>query len=87
MKRVLFGLAAIAVLAVCSGTVSAQTPVVPYYPQPVVPATPPVVVGGTIITPAVVAPPTVVVGPPVIRVGYPYYGRYYYYPRYHRRFW
>ncbi|HEV3438838.1 MAG TPA: hypothetical protein VG122_15840 [Gemmata sp.] len=96
MKRVLFGLATVALLAGLCGTASAQAP--PGYPQPVVPAyQPPVVVGGTIVTspsvvvPTIVAPPAVVVSPvlPTIGIGfgYPYYGRPYYYPHYYHRRW
>ncbi|HEV3385835.1 MAG TPA: hypothetical protein VG097_13545 [Gemmata sp.] len=90
MKRLMFGFAALTVFAVCSGTASAQVVVSPAYPQQVVPVTSPVVVGSTIVTPGVVvAPPTVVVSPPfpVIRLGYPYYGRSYYYPHYYHRRW
>ena len=93
MKRILFGLATVALLAVCAGTASAQTVVYP----PVVPAyAPPVAVGGTIVTSpgvavtGVIAPPAIVVSPvlPVIRIGGPYfYGRPYYYPRYYHGRW
>jgi hypothetical protein len=84
MKRVLFGMAALTAIAVCSGTASAQAVVLPTYQQPVVS---PAVVGGTIVTPGVAVAPTVVVSPPlpIVRVGYPYYwyGRPYYYPYHH----
>jgi hypothetical protein len=95
MKRVMFGLAAFAIIAVCSATASAQTVVVPSYPSPTVPVAP--VVGGTIVTTGVavtgvIAPPAIVVRPPlpVIGLGYPYYygyGRPYYYPHYYHRRW
>ena len=91
MKRVLFGMAALTAIALCSGTASAQAVVLPTYQQPVVPAAYPAVVGGTVMTPGVAVAPTVVVSPPlpIVRVGYPYYwyGRPYYYPHYYHRRW
>lgn len=97
MKPVLFGLATVAMLAVVSGTASAQVVVSPATPPATVVPTyqAPLTVGGTIVTtPSVVVPPLVappvVVSPvlPVVRFGYPYYygyGRPYYYPHYYRR--
>lgn len=89
MRPVMFSLGAVAALAFCSGTVSAQTVIVPSYPQPVAPLLP--APGATVVTPGVVLPtPSVIVSPvfPIVRFGYPYYyGRSFYYPHYyyHRR--
>jgi hypothetical protein len=100
MTRVLFGVATVAMLAIGSGTASAQAPVVPTYPQLPTPTYAQPAVGGTIVTTpvipvtGVITPPPVVITPvlPVIRIGYPYYGypyygRSFYYPPYYRHRW
>ena len=92
MKRVLFAVATVGILAFGCGTASAQAPGYPTYPTPV-PVAPVVGVSGTLVTPTVIvaAPAPTVVLPaayPVIRVGYPwYYGRGYYYGGHYHRHW
>jgi uncharacterized lipoprotein YmbA len=92
MKRVLFAVAAVAIVGLASGTASAQYPGYPVSPAPITPAYSPTVVTPAVTVTEVVAPPVVVYQPavPIIRVGYPwYYGRpyygHYYYPHYYRR--